>query len=225
MKTIGIIGGFGPEATAQFYLKLVAASRRVNRGTQPNIIVQNVAVPRDMEHKLLINGRNLDGFIPLLIRAAKNLECAGADMIVLPCNTLHVHEQVLQSSICIPFISIIRSTTKFLRRQNISRIGLLGSRVTVRENLFNKQTKEVTFINVPTNMQRHIDRGLNTFVRTQNSTQLGGVLKKSFRFFKDNNVQDVLLACTDFGSLCPDIRGIRIHDTVDILVHATVNML
>lgn len=141
MKTIGIIGGFGPEATAQFYLKLIEASRRINHGTQPNIIVRNAAVPRKLEHELLINGKMLDGFVRILIRAAKDLEHAGADIIVLPCNTLHIHEKIITSSISVPFVSIIKSTNEFMMRHRIRRVGFLGSRVTVRNNLFKKKPK------------------------------------------------------------------------------------
>ena len=142
MKTIGIIGGFGPEATAQFYLKLTALS-------DAQIILRNVAVPKKLEHDLFIHGKSLPKFIPLLINAAKELERNGADFIVLPCNTLHVHEQVIRDSVKIPFLSIIASTNIFLKRKQIQTVGFLGSRVTIRENLFQQGAKDIHFVTVP----------------------------------------------------------------------------
>ena len=125
MKTIGIIGGFGPEATVQCILKLVETGRIANHGTQPQIILRNVSVPRNLEHDLLVNGNKINLFIPLLKNAAKELERAGADIIILPCNTLHVHERAIRSSITVPFISIVTSTVQFLQRRNLSLVGFL----------------------------------------------------------------------------------------------------
>jgi len=224
-KIIGIIGGFGPEATAQFYMKLVDAGRQANHGTQPNIVIRNASVPRKLEHALLINGNNLDQFIPLLTDAAKSLEQAGADSVTLPCNTLHVHEHALRASIRVPFISLIQSTVQFLEQRQISRVGILGSRVTIQENLFKKQAKNISFITVNDHIQRQIDKGLDAFVGKQESTLLFAALNKAFISLKKEHVHDVLLACTDFHGLCPNIPSIRIHDTLEILVQATINMI
>ncbi len=225
MKTIGIIGGFGPEATAQFYLRLIDQGRKTLHGRQPHILVRNVSVPRELEHDALVLGKNLDQFIPLLNAAAKNLEQAGADLIVLPCNTLHVHEDIIRKTVSVPFVSIIASTVQFLESENISRVGFLGSRVTVQENLFEKKTKNIVFITVNRALQKKIDNGLDIFVGTQSDRQLKEALAKSLTFFVRHGVRDVLFACTDFHGLCPNKNIIRVHDTLDILVHATIDML
>lgn len=218
MKTVGIIGGFGPAATAQFYLKLTAKTRA-------HIIVRHVLVPQKLEHDALVHGKNLDAFIPLLTSAAADLEHHGADLIVLPCNTLHVHEDVIRRSASVPFISIIDATAQFLLNHHISRVGFLGSRVTIQENLFKKHVNNINFVTVPADVQKEIDTGLDQFVRNQNPTKLQKALTNAFIVLTTEYVTDVLLACTDFGGFCPKIPGMRIHDTVDILVSATVNML
>ena len=66
---------------------------------------------------------------------------------------------------------------------------------------------------------------LDVFVRKQDPTGLQKVLSKSFSSFADNHVHDVLLACTDFHGLCPNNPNMRVHDTLDILVRSTVDML
>ncbi|KKW10432.1 MAG: Aspartate racemase, partial [Microgenomates group bacterium GW2011_GWC1_49_7] len=194
-------------------------------GTQPHIILRNVSVPSVMEHDALLHGRNLDKFIPVLTRAAKALEEAAADFVVLPCNTLHVHEKIIRNALTIPFVSIIDAAVFTLRKAKIKRVGLLGSRVTVDENLFKKKSKDTDFVTVHKNLQKQIDRGLDVFVGTQNPLLLREALNESFSFFSKRNIHDILLACTDFSGLCPNIPNMRIHDTLDILVHATVNML
>lgn len=225
MKTIGIIGGFGPEATAQFYLQLVGASRKVNHGTQPHIILRNVSVPRTLEHDALILGKNLDAFIPFLTTAAKQLQRAGAQLVVLPCNTLHIHEKAIGTAITVPFVSIIDASVARLRKAKIKRIGILGSRITVKQNIFRNQASDITFVSVNAAIQTNINAGLDRFVTTNDSAVLKHALKRACVFLKLHDVHDILVACTDFHDLCPIIPGVRIHDTLDILVEATVNML
>jgi aspartate racemase len=225
MKTIGIIGGFGPEATAQFYLKLVDACRKVNHGTQPHIILRNVSVPSVMEHDALLLGKSIDKFIPFLTRAAKDLEKSGAEFVVMPCNTLHIHEKRIRSAITVPFVSIVDASVLRLRRMKITRIGLLGSRLTNTHNLFKQQAPDITFVSVPSVIQIAIDTGLDTFVALNDSNLLRKALHKACVFLKQQDAHDVLVACTDFNGIIPPVRNIVIYDTLDILVEATVNML
>ena len=225
MKTVGIIGGFGPEATAQFYLRLVKQCRNIHDGQQPHIIMRNVAVPRKLEHDLLVFGKSIDKFAPLLVTAAKKLEENGAELIVLPCNTLHIHEKAIQTAIDVPFVSIIQSTVQFFSDHKIRRVGFLGSGVTVRENLFKKKAQNISFITVDERLQKRINTGLDIFVENQKGELLERALRDAFTFIGRTNAKDVLLACTDFGTLCPRDTTFHVHDTLDILVEATVNML
>lgn len=219
-KTVGIIGGFGPEATSEFYLRLVAEFRKTHGGQQPHVIIENVAVSRELEHELLIEGKS-HNFAPLLTTAARALEKHGADIIVLPCNTLHVHERTIRANITIPFVSIVDETSRFLTTHNISRIGFLGTQVTVKANLFKKKASDVQFVTVSDTFQRNIDKGIDQFVGEQQSILLSSALKDAFGFFCKQKLKDVLVACTDFHELCP--TTLRIHDTLDILVRATIS--
>lgn len=225
MKTIGIIGGFGPEATAQFYLQLVDACRRVNHGTQPHIILRNVSVPSVMEHDALLHGGSIDKFIPFLTRAAKDLEKSGAELVVMPCNTLHIHEKRIRSAITVPFVSIIDASVARLQDVKVKRVGILGSRITVKQNIFRQKASDITFISVNAAIQTNVNAGLDRFVATNDNTVLKHALKRACVFLKQHDIHDILVACTDFHGLCPTIHGVRIHDTLDILVEATVNML
>lgn len=222
MKTIGIIGGFGPEATAQFYLSLVEATRNIHKGRQPQLIVRNVSVPRVLEHDALKHGRKIRDFIPFLTTAAKELERSGANVLVLPCNTLHLHEDAIRNAVSIPFISIIASTVDLLRRRHIARLGILGSKITIRENLFKRLAPDMAFVTVNKAVQARIDAGLDRFVATNDSAMLRASLKSAFSFLAHEGIRDTLVACTDFHSLCPNIPGITVHDTLQILVEATV---
>ncbi len=222
MKTIGIIGGFGPEATAQFYEALILASRKRGLSHQPHIIVWNVPVPKKFEDDLLLRGAGQQRFKPLLVDAARQLEEIGVDAVVLPCNTLHVFAHDIAKSIKIPFGNIVNVTLEALRKQKIQRVGLLGTSVTVNENIF---ASEIQCIPPPASMQKLLNKGFHERVVHGSSRIIKNAVKQSLRFFKRAGINDVLLASTDLHGDCPDTLKIRIHDTLDILVDATVNML
>lgn len=222
MKTIGIIGGFGPESTAQFYLSLVQTFRISAHGQQPSVIVKNAPVHSSLEHELLLHGSKLVAFIPLLTRSAIELERAGADIIVFPCNTLHVHADEIEKVINVPFISIIKSSVQALHKLHVGRVGILGTSITIRQNLFARIDKSIEFISVPQPLQTSLDAGIDLIVATQDSKPLRDALRRAFLFFSTKDVRDVLLACTDFHGLCPKKVPIRTHDTLKILVDETV---
>lgn len=208
MKIIGIIGGFGPEATAKFY-RLLAAK------THAHIIVRHVAVPRKLVHDALVFGENMDAFLPLLVETARDLERNGADLVVLPCNTLHIHEAAIRQSIGIPFVSIVDATVGTLRKHNVRRAGLLGSRVTVQNNLFENHGIDV--VTVKPSIQRNIDRALDQFVSTQDNRHLREALNQAFKFLTRKGIKNILVACTDFSGICPIVSGIKLYDTLTIL--------
>lgn len=225
MKRLGIIGGFGPEATAQFYLKLVDACRKAHHGTQPHILLRNVSVPSKMEHDALLHGKNIDSFIPFLTRAAIDLEKSNVDVIVMPCNTLHIHEKEIRRATSVPFVSIIDAAISHLRKLRVSKVGILGSRLTNKHNLFKQRAQDITFVTVPPPIQTAINEGLDRFVVEGDSTLLTKALRKACRSLKRNGVRNILVACTDFTDVMQPIKNITFHDTLDILVEATVNML
>ena len=223
MKTIGIIGGFSPEATAIFYARLVAKYRMLSGGKQPHVLVWNVDVPASLEQELLVNGKQLGKFRPLLIHAAQGLAAAGAQIIVLPCNTLHVFEADLREALPIPFISIVDETVKVIRRRGTNRIGLLGSGTTAKNNLFSRKLPTVHFDTPRFGLQKRINRTLHDTVATSDTKALIGALEQTIRQFQKQNIDTVLMACTDFHQLCHPTSNMRILDTLDILVNATAH--
>lgn len=224
MKIVGIIGGFGPAATARFYLELVAACR-TTFGSQPQLIVRNVTVPNFLEEDALLEGKKLTKFIPLLTTAAKNLEAAGADFIVLPCNTLHVHTRQIRHAVSVPFVSIVESSLSHLQHRKVKNVGLLGTQVTVKKNLFAQLDPSITFITVPPQIQKNIDTSLHVFVTTGKDDPLKNALYQAIAHLQDLGVKDSLIACTDFHGLISQRKGMTIHDTLDILVKATLDRL
>lgn len=222
MKTIGVIGGFGPEATAKFYLEVIKQCRRSGLAHQPHIIVWNVPVPQRLEDEILLHGSGTEKIKPLLLEAARQLEKAGAELLVLPCNTLHVLTDVIRGAINIPFMSIIDITLDKLVKKRVQRVGLLGTSVTIQSDLFRKHQRLIIEA-LPTQLQKNLNMSLHTFITTHDSTALRQTLKAATYHFRAAGVHDVVVACTDFHGLCPTLKSVTVHDTLINLAKAAVN--
>ena len=77
MKTVGIIGGLGPETTSEFYLDLVFSCAKKEKSARPPIIISSVSLPYQIEVDLILKSEGMDRYIPYLVTEAQRLEKDG----------------------------------------------------------------------------------------------------------------------------------------------------
>jgi len=220
MKTVGIIGGLGPETTAKFYMQIVSLCAKNNCERRPNILIANVPISHKLEKKFINRSEGRNEFCELLICAAKTLEKGNADFIVLPCNTAHVFIDDIKNSVNIPVLSIIDESVKILKSRGVQKVGLLSTPATIKNKLFDKKINIVKPSKINQNKMGTI---INSILRAQHHDQdriellkiIEGVSRKS---------DALLLACTDLQLLITEkkLNGIEIFDTMQILADATV---
>jgi aspartate racemase len=140
-KVIGILGGMGPEATVDLFQKIIKATNAKKDQEHLRIIIDNN--PKIPDRTAAIIGKGEDP-LPLLQTTAKNLEKAGADFIIIPCNTAHYFIPEIKKSIRIPILNIIEETLKYIEQKSpdIKRIGLLASRGTYEIGLYDQYFKK-----------------------------------------------------------------------------------
>jgi aspartate racemase len=131
-KLVGIIGGMGPQATADLFSKIIKLSPAQKDQEHIHIIIDNFAQIPDRTGFLLGGGENP---LPYLLNSAKRLKNAGAEILAMPCNTAHYFLPQIQKEIGIPFISIIESAAaelkeKFPKAQNVVLLASLGTKKT-----------------------------------------------------------------------------------------------
>ena len=134
-KTIGILGGMGPLATIDLYKKIVFfTDAEKDQDHIPTIISSNTRIP-DRTSAI----QNL-GSTPLheLAYAAVQLECAGADLIVMPCNTAHFYYRELIQYIHVPFLNMIEITANYVKRKNVKKAALLATDGTLESCVYNE---------------------------------------------------------------------------------------
>lgn len=115
MKTLGIIGGMGPQATIDLYSKIVALTPAKKDQEHIHAIIDSYAQIPDRTAYIIKSDSQAQDPAPYLIDAAKRLEIAGAQALCMPCNTAHYFLPQIQKNIHIPFISIIQSAIDELR--------------------------------------------------------------------------------------------------------------
>ena len=134
-KTIGIIGGMGPLATADLFHKIISHTAAGSDQEHLHILIDNNTNIPDRTAALLHGGENP---LPQMQKSAQWLETGGADLLIMPCNTAHNYHGQLQDSVHIPILNMIALTAKALKDQGISCAGLLATSGTVQTGIYQK---------------------------------------------------------------------------------------
>ena len=224
MKTVGIIGGFGPEATAEFYLEIVFGCYQKTKKNRPPVLIWNVPLEYKIEEDLITKATGEERYIPYLIDAAKILEKAGADFLVMPCNSLHIFIENIRGVVKIPVLNITEETAKFLKERKISKVGILATATTINQKLYKgvfKNENIEQFLPAVFD-QAKIGKIINNVVLNKHDNKDKKELLKIIDKFDKNDVKDIILACTDLQLLKPKHIKIKIYDTMKILADAAI---
>jgi len=225
MKTIGVIGGLGPETTSEFYLELVFGCYEKNKEERPPILIWNIPLRYEIEKDLLEKASGEERYIPYLIEAAKKLEKAGADFLVIPCNSVHVFINEVRNAVKIPVLSILEETAKFLKNNKISKVGLLATPSTVKRKIYENHLKNYGIKQIlPDDFdQAKIGKMIKNIVLNRHNNKDRKEFINIINKFEDKNVENVILACTDLQILIPQHPKLKIYDTMKILADSSVN--
>lgn len=135
--TIGILGGLGPYATADIFAKILHDTTAVSDQEHLRIVIENN--PQIPDRTAAIRGQGEDPSLAML-NGMRKLENAGADFIIVPCNTAHAFLARIQPYLNIPILSMIRETVSHIRKiyPELHRVGLLATSGTVASGVFGK---------------------------------------------------------------------------------------
>ena len=129
MKTVGLIGGVGPESTIEYYRFIIDAYReRTQDDSYPSIIINSVDVNK---YVALATANQFDKFASELVIEVDRLARAGADFGALAANTPHIIFDELQRRSAIPLVSIVEATRDKAKTMGFKRVGLFGTRFTM----------------------------------------------------------------------------------------------
>jgi len=134
MKTVGVIGGTGPESTVEYY-RLMIASYQEQRpdGSYPPIIINSIDLKKMLD---LVAAGEMAAVTEYLAGEVRKLERAGADFGLLAANTPHVVFDDLSRQSPLPLLSIVEATAEEAKALGLKRLGLFGTRFTMRGRFY-----------------------------------------------------------------------------------------
>lgn len=133
MKTLGLIGGIGPESTVEYYRLLVAGYREKADGVYPSVIINSVDLKRLLEW---MTAGELEKATDYLVSELKRLYKAGADFGALASNTPHIVFNEIRDRSPLPLISIVEAAREKVEALGLKTVGLIGTRFTMQATFY-----------------------------------------------------------------------------------------
>lgn len=219
MKTIGLLGGMSWQSTLDYY-RLINQQVNAELGGFHSAKISMISVDFADLEKNMSQG-NWDACATTLTEAARAVEKTGADCVLICTNTLHKVAPEVEKAVKIPLLHIADGAGEKLVQNNISTIGLLGTRFTMEEDFYSQRLGEKFGLDVLTPGPE--DR---VVVDTVIFTELcqGEVIEKSkadyLRIIEDlgrRGAEAILLGCTEIAMLVnSEDTDIPLFDTTAI---------
>lgn len=220
MKTIGLIGGMSWESTVTYYQLLNEAVKDHLGGLHSaKVLLYSVDF---FEVEALMSRGAWDQAAELLGNVAARLEAAGADFILICTNTLHKVAPQVQSAIHVPLVHIAEAAAEELRAQNITRVGLLGTKYTMTQEFYrDKLTASGIEVIIPEGDD------IDLVNRVIFDELCLGIVKDDSRAaylrviadLQTRGAQGILLGCTELGLIVdPEDVSLPLFDTT--VIHA-----
>ena len=137
-KVVGVLGGMGPDATVDFMSKVIALTPADKDQDHIHMLVDHNPTVPNRQEAILGEGEDPG---PAMAAMAKRLEDAGADFLVMPCNTAYVFEQSIIDAVNIPLISIIDESIAALPTK-CARVGLLATDGCLKADVYQKSLRD-----------------------------------------------------------------------------------
>jgi len=133
VKTIGIVGGIGPESTVDYYRLLLARASDLAGTRSPQILINSVDF---WAMRRLLDAGDDTGLADMLVREIDLLARAGAGLAIVAANTPHMVFDRVRPRAAVPLVSIVEATRDAAEAQGLRRLGLLGTRFTTQARFY-----------------------------------------------------------------------------------------
>jgi aspartate racemase len=220
-KTVGVIGGMGPGATAQFLQCVVDATEAGRDQDHLHLLIESdPAIP---DRTLALVG---DGPSPLgaLVRVARRLEQMGADLLVMPCNTAHAYAAEIARSVGIPLVSLVAETAAYLAALNPrpARAGVLATTGTVASGVYQAALGAVGIETiVPTDREQ--EQVMAAVYGLKGGEPGQPAVGRALARLVERGAEVIVLGCTEFPALKFDTAA-RIVDPARVVASRIVEL-
>jgi aspartate racemase len=219
MKTIGLIGGMSWESTVPYY-RIINETVRERLGGFHSAKLVLYSVDFHEIEQLQSSGA-WDESGRMLAQAARSLEAAGADFIVLCTNTMHKVTGAIENAVNIPLFHIADPTAQEINKNGLTKVGLLGTRFTMEQDFYRGRLRDQHHIEVliPDAADREVvhrviyEELVLGLVRDASRAEYCRIIQR----LVDQGAQGVILGCTEISMLVgPSDSPVPLFDTTSI---------
>lgn len=208
-KIVGILGGMGPFATADFFKQILQLTQAKKDWDHLRILIDNNPKIPSRTRAVFYNGKSPEAGI---INSINNLAKGGANFVVIPCNSAHFFYSQVSSQIKIPWLNMIEIVSKGLLRNKKNKPLILGGLVTIKKRLYSKYLDGAVY---PTNSQTKtvIDAieeiKITSNLKAKNIIRILNIIQSW-----QSSIDCVLLACSELPIVFKNktIKGIAVVD-------------
>lgn len=226
MKTLALIGGMSWESTAHYYARInQLVTERLGGLHSARLLLYSVEF--DELQKLQHTG-DWAGAAQLLVEAARRLERAGAEALVICANTMHLVAPEVESAVKLPLIHVVDATANAIKGQGLHTVALLGTRFTMEKDFYRQRLEEHHGLRVmvPDKPDRELLHRMifgelcKGMVRDESRRAFVQVISK----LAAAGAEGAILGCTEFTLFeLSSAVGIPLFDTTEIHAHAAVD--
>ena len=225
MKRIGLIGGMSWESSMEYYRIINQKVKEVLGGLHSaNLIMLSLDFH---EIEILQHSNKWKELTSILNQAAKDLENADAELVLICTNTMHKIADEVQRNISIPLLHIADQTAKKIKELKLKKIGLLGTKITMEEDFYKGRLIDNYGLEIITPNDEDMEI-INRIIyeelvvgkfRTNSKQQYINIINKMI----SNGVEGIILGCTEIPLLIKEADiEIPIFDTTKIHAESAV---
>lgn len=223
-KVIGIMGGMGPEATAELFMRIIRATPAKRDQDHLRIIIDNN--PKVPDRTAAILGEGPDP-MPEMLKTGQVLERAGADFIVIPCNTAHHYFNELTRNLRIPILHMIRLTAEKIHREHreVERAGLLATVGTIRSRIYHNAFEGVgvKILTPSDGLQVQVMEAIYAHIKAGDLEGGRRLIHGAARQMERIGAQIILCGCTEVSLVLRDGDiSVPVVDPLQVLAEASV---
>jgi len=223
-KIVGVLGGMGPEATVDFFARVITLTAAKRDQDHLRIIIDNNPKIPDRTEAILTKDKTL---VPILVETAKNLEKTGVDFIAIPCNTVHYFYDDLIKEVTVPVLHMIREVTNAIKTSlpNCKRVGLLATTGTVTSRLYQKECQKAGIEVLVPDFQgqaKIMEAILKIKGASSKASARKAILKEANRLL-ERRAEALIVGCTDIPLVIKvNDFPIPVFDSNQVLAETTV---
>ena len=224
-KRIGILGGMSPESTVAYYEYITRTyTERFGDYSYPEILIYSVSFqpyvdwPNQDRWDLVADG---------LSQAAQKLVVAGADLILIATNTMHLVFEEVQGRVEVPMISLLDATAEAIRSRGLHNVGLLGTRFTMEKSFYQDALARwgISTLVPGASDRDYVNRVIyEELVAGQIRDESRAGYLSIIRRLAEEGAEGIILGCTEIPMLVDEASaGIPLFDTTKIHAEAALN--